>query len=133
MNSMNLQYEPCPITDIKQNVTGLGEWKWVIFWNDLYHYIPEDECTKFPKCKRSIYKMDIRTKGKVNQNSIQSVLKINFESSIVQKIVDYYAYDFASILGEVGGILGLFMGISLYSFVEYFEYVIDKLIKLYFK
>ena len=61
------------------------------------------------------------------QNTINSVVKIKFESSIVLNIVDYYTYDLQSLIGEVGGTLGLFMGLSIYSFVDFFEYVINKL------
>ena len=57
-----------------------------------------------------------------------STLMIEMESTNVQSIVDSVAYDFQSFIGEVGGTLGLFLGLSMFSFVQFFEYIIRKII-----
>ena len=38
-----------------------------------------------------------------------------------------YSYDIQSFVGEVGGTLGLFLGLSVFSFVEFAEYLLRKM------
>ena len=89
-------------------------------------------CPKEPKCKRSNYKME---KVAESSNSLlgqqnKSILTVQLASPEVQTIVDHYSYDFFSFIGETGGALGLFLGLSMLSFVEFIEY---SLLKLYTK
>ena len=44
----------------------------------------------------------------------------------VLNIVENQVYNFQSFIAEVGGILGLFLGLSLYDIVEYFVNVSQK-------
>ena len=64
----------------------------------------------------------------IPHSSFGSTLIIEMESTNVQSIVDSVAYDFQSLIGEVGGTLGLFLGLSTFSFVQFFEYIIRKII-----
>ena len=99
------------------------------FWEEeLLYNVPEETCPEFPKCKRSIYKLDIKDEPK-NEVSNHASLTIQLESPNVQSIVDTIAYDLQSLIGEVGGTLGLFLGLSTYSFVELIEYLMNKLFK----
>ena len=45
----------------------------------------------------------------------------------IQLDVDSYSYDIQSFVGEVGGTLGLFLGLSIFSFVGFVEYVLRKM------
>ena len=56
-----------------------------------------------------------------------SELKIRLENPNVLTIVDSYSYDIQSFVGEVGGTLGLFLGLSVFSFVEFAEYLLRKM------
>ena len=91
-----------------------------------------------PKCVRSIYKTTLTTKeldyecenlGKKPTKYYYglSELKIRLENPNVLTIVDSYSYDIQSFVGEVGGTLGLFLGLSVFSFVEFAEYLLRKM------
>ena len=54
-------------------------------------------------------------------------LKIQLENPNVLTIVDSYSYDIQSFVGEVGGTLGLFLGLSIFSFVEFAEFLLRKI------
>ena len=56
-----------------------------------------------------------------------SELKIQLESPNVQTIKDQVAYDLQSLIGEVGGTLGLFLGLSTMSFIDFIEFIFRKL------
>ena len=89
-------------------------------------------CPKEPKCIRTNYNVRRVEKSK-NLHSIgyhepnKSKLIIQLASPEVQTIVDHYSYDFFSFIGETGGALGLFLGLSMLSFVEFVEYSLSKL------
>ena len=57
----------------------------------------------------------------------RSYLSIQLENPSVLTIADSYSYDLQSFIGEVGGTLGLFLGLSIFSFVEFAEYIIRKI------
>ena len=86
-------------------------------------------CPKEPKCKRSDYKIHeaIISDGQISQLENKSSLIIQVESREVQQIVDNYSYSFSSFVGETGGALGLFLGISMLSIVEFIEYILRKI------
>ena len=111
----------CPILDKnrKESYSDI-----VTTWYDNYQ-LNEDKCPKMPKCKRSIYKMD---KSTTKRNDFhKSRLEIKLNNPNILTIVDDYSYDLQSFIGEVGGTLGLFLGMSMFSFIEFIEYVLRKL------
>ena len=55
-----------------------------------------------------------------------STMIIKLESPNVKSVVDSFAYDLQSLIGEVGGTLGLCLGLSMISFVDFFEFIIRK-------
>ena len=98
-----------------------------------HHYTPGDQnsyyCPKNPKCRRSVYKItNHNPTSKPSKNVGFSNFQIKLESSNVLNIVDSYAYDLQSLIGEVGGTLGLFLGLSMYSIVTFAAHVINKLL-----
>ena len=115
---INDKYELCQIIDTNRNQSYA---EIVSLWNDNF-LLNEKHCPKMPKCKQSIYRMDLSTVDRT-----LSLLTIQLKDSNILTIVDNYSYDFQSFIGEVGGTLGLFLGFSMFSFVEFIEYLLRKL------
>ena len=88
-------------------------------------------CPKEPKCKRSNYKMEEVKASNVFPGPKESNLIVQLAIPEVQTIVDHYSYDFLSFIGETGGALGLFLGLSMFSIVESIEYILRKLYSKY--
>ena len=65
--------------------------------------------------------------SKTSTNIGNSGLRIKLRNPNVLNIVDSYSYDIQSFIGEVGGTLGLFLGLSMFSIVEFIEYILRKL------
>ena len=99
----------------------------VDIWEDMKNAaIYYEKCPSGTKCNRPIY----NSKMEVKSNPIYSTkaeVKIQLENPSVQNIKDSYAYDSQSLIGEVGGTLGLFLGLSTYSLVEFFTCFMEKL------
>ena len=55
-----------------------------------------------------------------NSYKLFSDVSIFFEDYIVEEITDSYVYNFISIFSEVGGALGVLVGISVMTIVEFF-------------
>ena len=60
------------------------------------------------------------------EHDTKAKLLIEMESSNVQTIQDSVAYDLQSLIGEVGGTLGLFLGLSAMSFVDFVGFIYRK-------
>ena len=96
--------------------------EFVYDWENVYRE-SEKNCTLLP-CKRLIYKLTIEeTSEKVDQK----YLVIKLESPLVQKVIASYSYDLQSFVGKVGGTLGLFLGLPVFSFIEFFKFVVRKI------
>ena len=125
----NINLEVCQITEEINETDSVTIGDKAMYWEEkLLWNVKEDDCPEIPKCKRSIYKVDIK-EGPKHEGSSHANVVIEFESPNVQNIVDTIAYDLQSLIGEVGGTLGLFLGLSTYSFVELIEYLMNKLFK----
>ena len=92
-------------------------------WLDAFT-LHEATCPKWPKCKRSLYNME--SLSSEAYKSIDAGLRIKLRNPHVLNIVDSYSYDVQSFIGEVGGTLGLFLGLSMFSIVEFIEYILRK-------
>ena len=121
----------CPIIETKNDTNGTIYYeairKKVDYWSK--EIIPKIEqrniCQSGTRCKSTLYK--VRTDLTNHELLQQARVTIKLESPIVQNVVDSYAYDLQSLIGEVGGTLGLFLGLSTYSFIEFLTYIIEKL------
>ena len=79
-------------------------------------------CIHLPKCQRAMYKAQLQPSSYLGHSTNGSVLKIQFDSPSVMVIKDDEGYDFQSCLGEVGGTLGLFLGLSFLSIIDGIEF-----------
>ena len=118
----------CPIIDQSRN-----ESYFEMTMNGMQTLMNSNEsmCSKKPKCKRSNYyiKKVVSSKSCLGPNKSQLIVQL--ASPEVQTIVDSYSYDFFSFIGETGGALGLFLGLSMLSFVDFVEYSLRKLYTKY--
>ena len=104
---------------------------------DLYDLIQESlqvnenaECENYLACKRSIY--EDRLEQELIAQPIdkrKSELIIRYSSPYIQVIKDSWGYDMQSYIGEVGGTLGLLLGLSFASIFDLFEYLLIKFFK----
>ena len=70
--------------------------------------------------------MAIKPNVNLGHSPTGSALKIQLESPNVQTIEDSIAYDLQSLIGEVGGTLGLFLGLSTMSFIDFILFILSK-------
>ena len=123
------RYEICPIPTVDDKVR--KSYATMLKRTNYYALSKMHTCPKEPKCKRSDYKIPIHeailSDGQISQLENKSSLIIQVESREVQQIVDNYSYSFSSFVGETGGALGLFLGISMLSIVEFIEYILRKI------
>ena len=119
------RYHICPIVDEKRYKSYAG----MLRSSMVYANSKKDSCPKEPKCKRSDYKIHeaMSAGGQISELANKSTLLIQVQSCDVQQIVDSYSYSFSSFVGETGGALGLFLGISMLSIVEFIEYILRKI------
>ena len=122
----------CPIIEAKNGPNGTISYEAISekvkYWIDqtMSRIGRENICPSGTKCKSTLYKVRTEiTNDELLKQQAKVVIKL--ESPIVQNVVDSYAYDLQSLIGEVGGTLGLFLGLSTYSFIEFLTYLIEKL------
>ena len=86
-------------------------------------------CPNDPYCKRSDYRIReaISSEDQIPDSKNGSTLFFELESTDVQTIVDNYSYELSSFVGEAGGALGLFLGLSMISVVDFVEYILRKI------
>ena len=90
-------------------------------WEDLLRNATS-ECPPIPKCKKSIYEVSFEPFGERHGTS-KSKLKIQLASTKVVFIEDSHDYDLQSLIGEVGGTLGLLLGLSFFSLFQLIDYL----------
>lgn len=99
-------------------------------WREYFESPTNKNCTLDQRCERSIFHQYIQPLNEGGTPSTTgAMLKIQFDGPNVEKIIDSYAYDFQSFIGEVGGTLGLFLGLSFLSIVEFVEICIARMFK----
>ena len=125
----NDNVKSCPVLETKvgPNETTYEQLaKKVGKWREIKSRIEKSgKCPSGSKCNRPIY--NVRTEITHVENTNKAYVYIQLESPTVQNVFDSYAYDFQSLIGEVGGTLGLFLGLSTYSLVEFFTYFLERL------
>ena len=60
-----------------------------------------------------------RSPFQINGDS-ESIIYLTFENDLVQVIEDQYIYSFMGIFSEIGGAVGILVGMSVMTIVEYF-------------
>lgn len=60
--------------------------------------------------------------------SYKNILKINFDE-MVKVFHAKYDYSFESMIAEIGGYVGLFLGVSVYQFTGFVDYMLSKLLR----
>ena len=128
MEGENLQ--SCPIIEEihQQNETILESLQTKVEkWNGLKNRIMSRRlCPSGLKCNRSIYNVRTELTKSAVLDDNKAIVDIQIESPTVQNVIDSYSYDSQSLVGEIGGTLGLFLGLSTYSFVEFITYILEK-------
>ena len=76
-------------------------------------------------CKQPTYIMEM-TNGMEVENPL---IELVFATSIVEYNIDSISYDLQSLIGEIGGTLGLTLGLSFYSLLDLVEYLEQKFMK----
>ncbi|CAG0897239.1 unnamed protein product [Darwinula stevensoni] len=82
-------------------------------------------CLCPPPCHRLRYAVDVRTPNEAFNK--YSYLWIYFSEDIIEILVEKEVYDLIQAVGEFGGCLGMFLGISLVSLYE----TLDRLIRFF--
>ena len=93
-------------------------------WDKMLLEVIQD-CPSLQKCKKTIYDVNFAPLSK-SPGTKKSIIKMQLASTSVQFIEDTIAYDLQSLIGEVGGTLGLLLGLSFVSVFELIEYLISR-------
>ncbi len=81
--------------------------------------------TKCPKpC--NYLKLKVMQTDQADHNGSEAVTKLLFEDR-VKTIKSYYLYSFLSLIAEIGGYVGLFLGVSVYQLTTVFDTIISRL------
>jgi len=57
------------------------------------------------------------------------VLEVMFSSSQISQVKEFVKYTTNNLLGDIGGVLGLFLGASLFTILEFFQFIIMSIAK----
>ena len=76
-------------------------------------------------CKQPTYQLEMTKSVKVENSTIELVLA----SPIVEYNIDSISYDLQSLIGEIGGTMGLTLGLSIYSLIDFVEYIEERVMK----
>ena len=88
------------------------------------------ECENYLPCKRTIYQDVLQQKlmTYIDGDVIEKAKwTIEYSSPYIQVIKDSWSYDMQSYIGEVGGTLGLLLGLSFASIFDLFEHLFNKI------
>ena len=83
------------------------------------------DCPMIKRCIRTEYELfESHEMSLFNDSITFNLIPL---TSTVQYVKDEYAYDAQSFIGEVGGTLGLMLGLSFTSIFDFLEYALAKL------
>ena len=117
------------VTSCKANITDQANSNdsFVTYPNMVKHYLTLYENFPDPEnilpCHRSAYTSLSEEKA----TGYGSDVFIQYETPNIQVIKDSYSYDMQSLIGEVGGTLGLLLGFSFASIFDLFDNILDSL------
>ena len=92
----------------------------------LYENSPDPE--NILPCNRSAYASLSEEKAREYSTEVAEVI-IQYETPNIQVIKDSFTYDMQSLIGEVGGTLGLLLGFSFASIFDLFDNILDSFAK----
>ena len=116
-NENRIQARICTLNEGNVSVTDFHK-----IWKELRSGEVK-ECPLIKRCERAVYKLYENFEQKEDNDS-QLILRPL--DSTVQYIKDDYAYDTQSFIGEVGGTLGLMLGLSFVSVFDFIDYILQK-------
>ena len=91
-------------------------------WNEIKG--EKSECPKIQRCQTKRY--DLNTDNiNVHDDYDTTQLYVRLDDLNVQYVTDSYTYDELSFIAEVGGTLGLLLGLSFLSLIDLFEALAD--------
>ena len=83
----------------------------------------KERCKLSPPCITTKYAY---SKADFVNSYNQTVIEVSFQDMEVENHKTYLSYDFQSLIGEVGGTLGLTLGASAFSLTKSFSKIIGK-------
>ena len=81
-----------------------------------------NDCPSYQGCTHINYKLTVTRGMRLASNAKPTEIGINFYKPIVEYHIEEISYDFQSLVGEVGGTMGLTVGLS---FLSIFEWILD--------
>jgi hypothetical protein len=78
-------------------------------------------CTQVPVCRKTKFKISIQ---EMKLNADISTFVVNYRDPEIEHQYTSISYDVLSLIGEIGGVLGLTLGLSIFSLLQV---LIDKL------
>jgi hypothetical protein len=97
-------------------------------YNIKSNHTLKGHCVGIPRCKRVIYDFTENTVFKEGSGT-SSKFTLRLANQNIQYVTDSVGYDEQSFVGEVGGTLGLMLGLSFISIVDFFEYLLSGVAK----
>ena len=76
------------------------------------------ECEFGKPCTDMIYSIADKDQLPNNNSKLEAQITIKYENMLVEIIRDSYSYPFISLFAEVGGVLGMLLGLSIYGIFE---------------
>ena len=84
-------------------------------------------CYDTQRCEFNTYDLQIQDEGEVPGYAHEAEVVLMLGSPYIQVVEDQEAYDLQSLIGEVGGTLGLMLGLSFLSIVDLLDMVTARL------
>ncbi|KAL7013162.1 hypothetical protein ACKWTF_015224 [Chironomus riparius] len=88
--------------------------------NELENFSAEQNCSCLPLCNSISYNIKYYTKHESGGNETTINVRMNMDDIVLFR--RYQQFTFSDVVSYVGGLLGLFAGISMLSIVEFFYF-----------
>ena len=85
------------------------------------------KCKSKQACIQPTYRMEVDR----GIDMVNPKITFHMADPIVEYNIDFISYDLQSLVGEIGGTLGLTLGLSIYSLIDLIEYL-EKVANKYF-
>ena len=81
-------------------------------------YMKDQPCELYPPCFTTRYTYNVQDYGNGSAGD-KTVIKVLFQNLEVESQLTYVNYNIQSLIGEIGGILGLTLGASVFTLTEF--------------